>query len=68
MDIDRGAQATIIYPTALAVAQDVGATGRDFITACVVGYEFACRAGEYLGKAHYEVRICLFYPSVFFTI
>ncbi|KAL4914557.1 hypothetical protein BDW62DRAFT_190113 [Aspergillus aurantiobrunneus] len=46
--------ATIIYPTALAVAQDVGATGKEFITACVVGYEFACRAGEYLGKAHYE--------------
>ncbi|KAL4777987.1 hypothetical protein BJX76DRAFT_363155 [Aspergillus varians] len=46
--------ATIIYPTALAVAQDVGASGTDFITACVVGYEFACRAGEYLGKAHYE--------------
>ncbi|KAL4815466.1 hypothetical protein BDW67DRAFT_176284 [Aspergillus spinulosporus] len=46
--------ATIIYPTALAVAQDVGASGRDFIAACVVGYEFACRAGEYLGRAHYE--------------
>lgn len=47
--------ATIIYPTALAVAQDVGASGKEFITACVIGYEFACRAGEYLGKAHYEV-------------
>ncbi|BCS21137.1 MmgE/PrpD family protein [Aspergillus puulaauensis] len=46
--------ATIIYPTALAVAQDVGASGKEFITACVIGYEFACRAGEYLGKAHYE--------------
>ncbi|KAL4803075.1 hypothetical protein BDV18DRAFT_146204 [Aspergillus unguis] len=46
--------ATIIFPTALAVAQDVGASGKDFITACVIGYEVACRAGEYLGKAHYE--------------
>ncbi|KAL4928900.1 MmgE/PrpD family protein [Aspergillus undulatus] len=46
--------ATVIFPTALAVAQDVGANGKDFITACVVGYEVACRAGEYLGKAHYE--------------
>ncbi|KIV90846.1 hypothetical protein PV10_05454 [Exophiala mesophila] len=46
--------ATVIYPTAVAVAQDVGATGKEFITACVVGYEFACRAGEFLGKAHYE--------------
>ncbi|KAL4959518.1 MmgE/PrpD family protein [Aspergillus stella-maris] len=46
--------ATVIFPTALAVAQDVGASGKDFITACVVGYEVACRTGEYLGKAHYE--------------
>jgi len=46
----------------MAVAQDVGATGEEFITACVVGYEFACRAGEFLGKAHYEVR-----PSPFFS-
>ncbi|KAJ5564650.1 MmgE/PrpD [Penicillium frequentans] len=46
--------ATVIYPAALAVAQEVGATGEEFITACVVGYEVGCRVGEYLGKSHYE--------------
>lgn len=49
------AQATVIYPAALAVAQEVGATGEEFIAACVVGYEVGCRVGEYLGKSHYEV-------------
>ncbi|KAJ5190523.1 uncharacterized protein N7498_009508 [Penicillium cinerascens] len=46
--------ATVIYPTALAVAQEVGASGEDFIAACVVGYEVGCRVGEFLGKSHYE--------------
>ncbi|KAI2794742.1 hypothetical protein POX_a01343 [Penicillium oxalicum] len=46
--------ATVVFPAALAVAQDVGATGADFITASVVGYEVGCRVGEYLGKSHYE--------------
>ncbi|KAB8201001.1 hypothetical protein BDV34DRAFT_237845 [Aspergillus parasiticus] len=45
--------ATVIFPAALAVAQDLGANGRDFITACVVGYEVGCRVGEFLGKSHY---------------
>ncbi|KAJ5637999.1 MmgE/PrpD [Penicillium lividum] len=46
--------ATVIYPAALAVAQEVGSTGEEFIAACVVGYEVGCRVGEYLGKSHYE--------------
>ncbi|KAJ5977997.1 hypothetical protein N7501_001339 [Penicillium viridicatum] len=46
--------ATVIFPAALAVSQDIGADGEDFITACVVGYEVGCRVGEYLGKSHYE--------------
>lgn len=46
----------MIYPAALAVAQDIGANGQDFLTSCVVGYEVGCRAGEYLGKSHYEVE------------
>ncbi|KAL2812222.1 hypothetical protein BJX63DRAFT_260809 [Aspergillus granulosus] len=46
--------ATVIFPAALAVAQDVGADGKDFITACVVGYEVGCRVGAYFGKSHYE--------------
>ena len=50
-------QATVVFPAALAVAQDTRANGKEFITACVVGYEVGCRAGEYLGKSHYEVGI-----------
>jgi aconitate decarboxylase len=46
----------VIFPAALAVSQDIGASGEEFITACVVGYEVGCRVGEYLGKSHYEVR------------
>ncbi|KAF7715402.1 Uncharacterized protein PECH_007895 [Penicillium ucsense] len=46
--------ATVIFPAALAVAQDVEATGAEFIAACVVGYEVGCRVGRYLGKTHYE--------------
>ncbi|KAJ5558840.1 MmgE/PrpD [Penicillium sp. DV-2018c] len=46
--------ATVVFPAALAVAQDVGASGEEFLTACVVGYEVGCRVGEYLGKSHYE--------------
>ncbi|KAH7155945.1 hypothetical protein EDB81DRAFT_867200 [Dactylonectria macrodidyma] len=45
--------ATIVFPAALAVAQDVGASGQRFITACVAGYDAACRVGEYLGASHY---------------
>lgn len=40
------------------MAQDIQANGKEFIAACVVGYEVGCRVGEYLGKNHYEV--CLF--------
>ncbi|KAJ5811675.1 hypothetical protein N7474_007976 [Penicillium riverlandense] len=46
--------ATVVFPTALAVAQEVGADGRSFLTACIVGYDVACRAGEYLGESHYR--------------
>ncbi|KAH8798531.1 hypothetical protein F5884DRAFT_742925 [Xylogone sp. PMI_703] len=46
--------ATVVFPAALAVAQNIGANGKEFITACVVGYEVACRTGEYLGKSHYQ--------------
>jgi 2-methylcitrate dehydratase PrpD len=48
-------QATVVFPSALAVAQDVKASGKEFLTACVVGYEFACRTGEFLGPTHYKV-------------
>jgi 2-methylcitrate dehydratase PrpD len=46
---------TVIFPAALAVAQQLGASGRQFLTACVAGYETGIRAGEYLGLPHYKV-------------
>lgn len=45
----------VVFPAALAVAQNIGASGREFLTACVAGYETGIRAGEYLGLPHYKV-------------
>lgn len=56
-------KATVVFPAALAVAQGTDTSGKDFITACNVGYEFACRYGERLGKSHYKVSSR---PSIFF--
>ena len=46
--------ATVVFPPALAVAQSLGASGRTFLTACVVGYEVGIRVGEFLGRSHYK--------------
>lgn len=46
--------ATVVFPAALAVAQEIGADGKSFITACVAGYEASCRVGEFLGPSHYK--------------
>lgn len=47
--------AAVVFPPALAVAQAIGASGRDFITACVAGYEVGIRVGEFLGRPHYKI-------------
>jgi len=47
--------ATVVFPAALAAAQDVGASGAELITACVAGYEAGIRVGEFLGRSHYRV-------------
>jgi 2-methylcitrate dehydratase PrpD len=47
--------ATVVFPVALALAQARGASGRDFITAAVAGYETGIRVGEFLGRSHYKV-------------
>ena len=36
---------TVVIPAALAVAEARNATGRDFLTAVIAGYEAQCRAG-----------------------
>jgi 2-methylcitrate dehydratase PrpD len=47
--------AAVVFPAALATAQDIGASGRDFIAAVVAGYETGIRVGEFLGRSHYRV-------------
>ena len=38
-----------------AEAQAIGATGAQFLTALVAGYEVGIRVGEFLGRSHYKV-------------
>jgi len=47
--------ATVVFPAALAAAQQTGASGREFLTASVAGYEAGVRIGEFLGRSHYRV-------------
>lgn len=55
-DVHRAAiihPAVVVVPAALAVAEQRGASGRDFLAAVVLGYEVAIRIGESVGKTHY---------------
>jgi 2-methylcitrate dehydratase PrpD len=45
----------VVFPPALAVAQALGCSGRDLLTAAVAGYEVGIRVGEFLGRSHYKV-------------
>lgn len=57
-DVHNGAvfhPAAVVFPAALAVAQETGASGRDLLTACVAGYEVGIRVGEFLGRSHYRI-------------
>ncbi len=47
--------AAVIFPPVLAVAQAIGASGRDLLTASVAGYEVGIRIGEFLGRSHYKI-------------
>lgn len=47
--------ATVVFPAALATAQDLGCSGQDLITAAVAGYEAGIRVGEFLGRSHYRI-------------
>ena len=47
--------ATVVFPPALAVAQAMGASGQQLLTAAVVGYEVGIRVGEFLGRSHYRI-------------
>lgn len=47
--------AAVIFPPVLAVAQDLGLTGKEILLASVVGYEIGIRIGEFLGRNHYTI-------------
>lgn len=47
--------AAVIFPPAIAVAQAIGASGEELITASVAGYEVGIRVGEFLGRSHYKI-------------
>lgn len=47
--------AAVVFPAALALAQANRASGREFITAAVAGYEVGIRVGEFLGRSHYKI-------------
>jgi 2-methylcitrate dehydratase PrpD len=47
--------AAVVFPAALAVAQALGRSGAELLTASVVGYEVGIRVGEFLGRSHYRI-------------
>lgn len=47
--------ATVVFSPALAVAQAVGASGRQLLAASIAGYEVGIRVGEFLGRSHSKV-------------
>jgi len=47
--------ATIVFPAALAIAQQKQLSGQAFLIACVTGYEVGIRVGEFLGRSHYKI-------------
>ena len=46
---------SVVFPPVLAVAQYLGRSGADTLTAAVAGYETGIRVGEFLGRSHYKV-------------
>ncbi|WP_371356482.1 MmgE/PrpD family protein [Pseudomonas chlororaphis] len=47
--------ATVVFPAALAAAQDLGKSGQDLLLAAVAGYEAGIRIGEFMGRSHYRI-------------
>lgn len=46
--------AAVVIAPALAVAQSIGASGAQLLTAVVAGYEVGIRVGEFFGRSHYR--------------
>lgn len=47
--------AAVVFPPALAVAQALGRSNAELLTAAVAGYEVGIRVGEFLGRSHYRI-------------
>lgn len=47
--------AAVVFPTAIAVAQALGRSGKELLVASVAGYEAGIRIGEFLGRSHYKI-------------
>jgi 2-methylcitrate dehydratase PrpD len=47
--------ATVVFPAALAAAQDLGKSGKELLLASLAGYEAGIRIGEFLGRSHYRI-------------
>ncbi|NLD01565.1 MAG: MmgE/PrpD family protein [Gammaproteobacteria bacterium] len=47
--------AAVVFPAALAAAQDKGCSGQEFLVAVVAGYEAGIRIAEFLGRSHYKI-------------
>src|SRR6202790_4884170 len=57
-DVHNGAvfhPGTVVFSPVLAVAQAIGSSGPELLTAAVAGYEVGIRVGEFLGRTHYQV-------------
>ncbi len=56
-DVHSGAlfhPGTVVFPAALAAAQETGASGQELIVATAAGYEVGVRVGRFLGRSHYR--------------
>ena len=47
--------AAVVFPVALAIAQDQELSGAEMLAASIAGYEVGIRVGEFLGRSHYKV-------------
>lgn len=47
--------AAVVFPAALAMAQQLGRSGRELLVASIAGYEVGIRVGEFLGRSHYRI-------------
>ncbi len=50
-----GHPSVAILPALLALAEELGSSGQDVLTAFVAGYELQCRVGRVLAPGHYDV-------------